>query len=167
MNVFVELDADPPRLRRDDGLIVRFPRAENGTFAVIEVGRLGKDDSFKSLFRWQGFPYQELQPGKDAALLVGHLPEGYCSAAVMMDARSVTLEFADRVAEDKSGVQRVATEFFVHDSCDVVVSVGDETSFSADVDDAPGGSLHHLRVERDKSKAAVETQLRVMVSRER
>lgn len=165
MNVFVELDADPPRLRRDDGLIVRFPHAENGTFAVIEIGRLGKDDSFKSLFRWQGFAYQELQPGKDAALLVGHIPEGYCSAAVTMEARSVTLEFADRVPADKNGLQRVTTEFFVHDSCDVVVSVGDETSFTADVDDAPGGSFHRLRVERDQSKAAVETQIRVSVPR--
>ena len=165
MIVSVELDADPPRLRRADGLIVRFPPAE-GSYPVIEAGRLSSNEQFKLLFRWQGFTYQELQPGKDAALLVGHIAGGgYSSAAVTMNADGVRLEFADKVPAAADGMQRLSAEFFVHDSADVVVSVGDETSFSADVDDSPGGSIHRLRVERSSTKTAVKTYLDLFVAR--
>jgi len=166
MTVAVELDADPPRLRRADGLIVRFPPSSDGGFPVIEIGRQRGENAFDLLFRWSGFVYQELQPGQDAALLVGHVPSGgYSSAAVTMKADRVTLEFADRVPADGEEMQRLSAEFFVDDSCEVFVSVGEETSFSADVDDAPRGSLHRLRVERAKSNAAVETLLEFSVSR--
>jgi hypothetical protein len=166
MTVFVELNADPPRLRRADGLIVRFPKGEDGGYPVIEAGWLGSNDDVELLFRWRGFGYQELQPGKDAALLVGHVASGgYCSAAVTMNADGVRLEFADKVAAGGDGMQRMASEFFVHDSGDVVVSVGDETSFSANVDDAPGGSLHRLRVERSAGSTAVKTCLDFYVAR--
>jgi len=162
--VSVELDADPPRLRRADGLIVRFPPAD-GSFPVIEVGRWIPEGEFELLFRWQGYTYQELQPGRDAALLVGHIAGGgYCSAAVTMNADGVRLEFADKVPA-ADGMQTISAEFFVHDTGDVVVSVGDETSFSADVDESPGGSIHRLRVERSAANTAVKTCLDLFVAR--
>lgn len=165
MIVSVELETDPPRLRRADGLIARFPSAD-GSYPVIEVGRLSSNGKFELLFRWRGFAYQELQPGNDAALLVGHIAGGgYSSAAVAMNADGVRLEFADKVPATEKGMQKLSAEFFVHDSADVVVSVGDDTSFSADVEDAPGGTIHRLRVEGSASKSAVKTCLDLFVAR--
>ena len=100
MTISVELDADPPVLRRSDGLVVRFPGNENGGFDLIEAGWEAAD-GFEAAMLWKGLAYQELHPGKDAALLVGHLSGGgYCSAAVQMDAQKVTIEFAEKAKSD-------------------------------------------------------------------
>ena len=110
MTVAVELDHDPPRLRRADGLVVQFPRDADGSFQIIEVGWQTSAAAFDLLFRWQGFPYQELQPGDAAALLVGHVPKGgYSSAVVKLDDHGVELEFADRIAA-VDGMQTLIAE---------------------------------------------------------
>jgi hypothetical protein len=109
VTVTVELDADPPRLRRADGLCVRFPRDENGSYLAIETGWLKADGEFELLFRWRGFTYQELQPAASGeALLVGHVPRGgYASAVASLNEYGVGLDFADRVAADENGVERI------------------------------------------------------------
>jgi hypothetical protein len=123
VSVVVAFDADPPRLRRADGLIVRFPPSDAG-YQVIEVGWAKSDRPFDPLFRWRGFVYQELQPGDGAALLVGHVPKGgYCSAVVRLTDRGVEFEFADRVPAGEDGLQRVVADTTLH-RCSTLESTG-------------------------------------------
>lgn len=108
MTVALELDADPPRLRRSDSFVVRFPQDEVGRHSVIEAGWLGADGSFESIQQWDGFSFQELHPGKNAALLVGHVPGGgYASAAVTVDDCGLRIEIAERGSRGSMAKQSV------------------------------------------------------------
>lgn len=153
MTVAVELESDPPRLRRSDGLTVRFPPNEDGGFPAIEIGWLQQDGGFDLLLRWRGFAYQELQPGRGSALLVGHIPGGYCSAAVTLDDRGAAFDFADRVPANSNGFQTIEAELDVHESVDVehVVTVEGGLSFNDEDGDSKDVFKRRVVIERRAS----------------
>jgi len=152
VTVAVELDHDPPRLRRADGLVVQFPRDADGSFPVMEVGWRSTAVDFELLFRWCGFPYQELQPGDAAALLVGHIPKGgYSSAVVKLDDHGVELEFADRIPT-RDGEQTLVAETMIHGGVLLDTSLADDIRIEEEVQEA--GALIHRRIRLSRPAAA-------------
>jgi hypothetical protein len=147
-----ELDANPPRLRRADGLMVQFPVAEDGSHSVIEVGYEKADSEFALLFRWRGFAYQELQPGVSAeALLVGHVPGGgYSSAVVRLDEKGVGLEFADRVTADAEGIETIRADLMLRSG--VELETASEADVRLEVSGASGTGNNCLVMTRKRSQ---------------
>jgi hypothetical protein len=147
MTVAVELDADPPRLRRLDGLIVRFPPDANGGFPTIEVGWLREREGFELLLRWRGLTYQELQPGTASALLVGHIiGGGYSSAVVALDDSGATFEFADRIPANAQKMQVVEAELDVSPRVDVEHYVADEGGLSFNDEEGDSKEIFKRRI---------------------
>ena len=163
MTVTVELDHDPPRLRRADGLVVQFPRDPDGSFPVIEVGWPTTAADFELLFRWRGFPYQELQPGDAAALLVGHVPKGgYSSAVAKLDDHGVELEFADRVPA-KEGEQTLVAEMMIRGGVLLDTSLADDLRIEEEVREAGALIQRRMRLSRPAAAAPFMHRHRVVI----